>query len=87
MTRTLRVKAASISTRTKSSGLSSRRRPSSSVIEIHSGPISASKTSQDATALVMTSTKSSPSSMESTSLKTWPPRKWTASRSNSQPAG
>ena len=42
---------------------------------------------QELTALVITSTKSSPSSMESTSLKTCPPPKRSASRSYSQPAG
>ena len=73
MTRTLRVKAASISSRTKSTGSSRRRRPSSSVIVSHCSPISASSTSQDPTALVITSTKSSPNSIESTSLKTCPP--------------
>jgi len=73
ITRTLRVKAAWISSRTKSSGSSSRRRPCSSVIVNHWSPISASSTSQDPTALVITSTKSSPNWMESTSLKTCPP--------------
>jgi hypothetical protein len=38
MTRTLRVKAASISSRTKSLGSSRRRRPSASVIVSHSSP-------------------------------------------------
>ena len=70
MTRTLRVRAASISTRTKSSELSRHRRPSSPVIVSHRSPISASSTSQDPTATVITSTKLSPGSIESTSLKT-----------------
>src|SRR6266511_2970833 len=85
MTRTSRVKAASISSRTKSSGLSRRRRPCSSVIVSHSSPISASSTSQDPTAAVITSTKSSPNWIESTSLKTWPLPKRSASRSYSRP--
>jgi hypothetical protein len=75
ITRTPRVNAASISNRTKSSGLSRRRRPCSSVIVSQSTPISASSTSHDATAVVITSTKSSPGWIESTSLKTWP-SKW-----------
>ena len=72
MTRTLRVKAASISSRTKSLGSSRRRRPCSSVMVSHWSPISATSTSQYPTARVITSTKSSPSSIESTSLKIWP---------------
>jgi hypothetical protein len=87
MTRTLRVKAASISRRTKSWGSLRRRRPRESVIVSHSRPISASSTSQAPTALVITSTKSSPNSMESTSLKTWSLPKRSASRSYNQPAG
>ena len=86
MTRTRRDKAASISSRTKSSGLPRRRRPCASVIVSHSSPISAKSTSQEPTALVITSMKSSPSSIESTSLKTWRPPKCPASRSYSQPA-
>ena len=54
----------------KSPGLSRRRCPSWSVIVSHRLPISASSTSQDPTAVVISSTKSSPSSIESTSLKT-----------------
>ncbi|MFZ1385601.1 MAG: hypothetical protein WBH64_00340 [Propionicimonas sp.] len=69
-TRTFLLKAALTSSRTKSSGLSRRRRPLSSVIVSHCGPINASSTSQAATASVIRSTKSSPGSMSSTSLKT-----------------
>jgi hypothetical protein len=86
MTRTLRVSAASISSRTKSSGLSRRAVPCSSVIVSHCSPISARSTSQDPTAEVITSTKSSPSWIESMSLKIWSRPKRSTSRSNSQPA-
>ncbi len=87
MTRMLRARAASISSRTKSLGSSRRRRPSSPVIVSQRSPISASSTSQRATAAVITSTKSSPSAIESTSLKTWPRPNRSASRSYSHPAG
>ena len=45
MTRTFRVRAASISIRTKSSGSSSRRLPCSSAAVSHLSPITASSTS------------------------------------------
>ena len=83
MTRTSRVSAASISSRTKSSGSSSRARPRSSVMVSHRSPIKASSTSQEPTAVVITSTKSSPSWIESMSLKIWPRPNRSTSRSNS----
>jgi hypothetical protein len=84
---TSRVRAASISRRTKSSGSSSRRFPWESAIVSHPGPISASSTSHAPTASVRMATKSSPRSIESTSLKTCSPPYRAASRSYIQPAG
>ena len=86
MTRTFRLRAASISSLTKSAGSSRRRPPLVSVTVNQFSPMSARRTSHEPTALVMTSTKSSPSWIESTSLKTWPPN-LELRRSYSQPAG
>jgi hypothetical protein len=58
----------------------------SSVIVSHSSPIRASNTSHELTALVTASTKSSPSSIESISLKILPSPIRVASRSYSHPA-
>jgi hypothetical protein len=79
-------RAASISSRTKSLGLSRRARPCSSVMVSHRSPINARSTSQEPTAVVITSTKSSPSWIESTSLKIWPRPYRSASRSKSKTA-
>ena len=87
MTRTFRCRAASISMRTKSLGSSSRRLPRSSARVSHLSPMSARRTSEEPTASPITSTKSSPSSIESTSLKMCSPPNRSASLSNSQPAG
>jgi hypothetical protein len=70
ITRMSRSNAAVISRRTMSSGSSSRRCPSLSVALSQVGPMTASSTSQVLTAWEMTSAKSSPGAMVSTSMKT-----------------
>jgi hypothetical protein len=53
-----------------SSGFSNRRRLSSSAAPTHPGPMTASSTSQVLTAWAMTSVKSTPGAMVSTSMNT-----------------
>ena len=87
MTRILRLKAALISRCTKSRESSMRRLPLLSVIVSHRSPISASSTSQEPTASLITSTKLAPGSIVSTSMNTWSSPKCSASRLYSQLAG
>jgi hypothetical protein len=63
-------RAAAISSRTKSSGVSSRRRPSLSVAWTQFLSISASSTSQEPTCSSITRRKSRPGSMPAMSMKT-----------------
>jgi hypothetical protein len=71
MTRTSsRIRAVSTSIRTKSCGSSMRLAPLASVTVSHCGPMRARSTSHEPTADWIRSTKSSPGSMLSTSLKT-----------------
>jgi hypothetical protein len=71
ITRMSRLSAVPISTRTKSSGLSSRRLPCSSDVTTQCRPIIAISTSQDATLSSIAFTKSVPRSMLSMSKKIW----------------
>jgi len=69
-----RRSAALISSVTKSSGSSRRRRPSSSTASAQCGPINANNTSHAPTAFSIDSAKSTPGSIESTSIKHYPHR-------------
>jgi hypothetical protein len=66
----LRLSADAISSRTKSSGLSSLSRPSASAAVSQSRPMTATSASTEATDVSMRSTKSTPGSIVSTSMKT-----------------
>jgi len=73
-TRMPRWRAAETSSTMKSSGASSLRRPTLSVIVVQALPIRTMRTSQDATAAAIASPKSTPGSRDSTSMNTfvWP---------------
>jgi hypothetical protein len=85
-TEAARASAAPISIATKSSGLSSRRSPRSSLASSQFGPMTASMASHAATCFVMRSAKSKPAGMLSTSIKSLSgPNAW-RSHSRSRPA-
>ena len=69
ITRMLRRSAVATSMRTKSSGLSSRRRPSAPVTVTQSVPITTTMTREAETASSIACTKSIPDSMSSMSRK------------------
>jgi len=70
MTLTPRASAAAISSRTQSIGSSRRRRPAASTAVAHVLPMTATTPSQKPTFVSMTSAKSDPASIVSTSMKT-----------------